>query len=263
MSLLHHVSAGTVARDGADIVFDRTGGGGPAVVLVHSGVTDRRSWNPVVERLGGRVDTIALDLRGFGDSVPTSSAAFSHADDVVAVLDALRIERAVLAGNSYGGLVALDAASRHRDRVAALVLLAPPLPDHEFSQRMEDFGAAEEAALEAGDLDAAVALNVDMWAGRASRELVAAAQHRIFELQEAVAWNEREPAPDLGRITMPATVLAGTADVPDFVQIAERLGRELADARLELVPGAGHLLPLEEPDLVDRTIAGVASAVGA
>jgi pimeloyl-ACP methyl ester carboxylesterase len=238
----------------------RDAGDGPALVLLHSGTGDGAEWDLVTPRLPGR-RVVRPDLRGFGES-PVGAEAFSHGEDVLAVMDALGLQAATLAGASFGGLVALEAATLAPQRFPALVLLAPALDDHDWSSEMETFGEAEEAALAAGDLDLATRLNVALWAPRLGPQLqarVAATQRRAFQLQSHAEGEARDPDPPvaarLDRLTMPARILVGDADLPDFPAIAERLARELPDARLEVLPGAGHLLALERPDAVAAAIA--------
>src|SRR3954447_11802473 len=160
-------------------------GDGPAVVLLHAGVADRRMWAPVAALLRDDGCVVTFDLRGFGDT-DVGDTPFAHHADVLALVDGLDLVRPVLAGSSFGGKVALEAAVVAPERFSRLVLFAPPLPGHEWSERAEEFDAAESAALEAGDIDRAVAVNVELWAaglGAAERDLVAAMQRRAFELQ--------------------------------------------------------------------------------
>jgi pimeloyl-ACP methyl ester carboxylesterase len=236
-------------------------GEGPAVVLVHAGVADRRMWDAVADRLPGH-RAIRHDLRGFGTTA-VGSGRFSHRGDLLALLDALGVERATLVGSSFGGLVALEAAALAPERFDRLVLLAPPLPDHAWSPEFAAFAAAEDAALEAGDLGRAVQVNVDQWvpnAGDRHRAYVAAAQRRAFELQLAADLEEEDLDPPvterLADVAMPVRVLVGSRDLADFRAIAERLARALPDAALQEIAGAGHLLPLERPDEVAAAIAG-------
>ena len=99
-----------------------------------------RMWDRAVGRVGGDPRVIRLDLRGFGRS-DLPDGTFSHAGDVLAVLDALGVERAVLVGRVVRRPVALDLAAPHPDRVAGLVLAGAGLPDHEWSAEIEAFGA--------------------------------------------------------------------------------------------------------------------------
>ena len=248
---------------GTTVAVDEAGDG-PALVLVHSGTGDRTEWELVTPQLPGR-RIIRPDLRGFGES-PIGSSPFSHGEDVLAVMDALGVQTATLAGASFGGLVALEAATLAPERFPALVLLAPALDEHDWSAEAETFGEAEEAALAAGDLDLATRLNVALWAGRLEPELqarVAATQRRAFQLQSHAEAEARDPDPPVAArldcLPMPVRILVGDADLPDFPAIAERLARELPDARLEVLPGAGHLLALERPDAVAAAIAAASA----
>src|SRR3954447_5032757 len=105
-------------------------GAGPPVLLLHGLGATKASFLPTVSALADRHRTIAIDLPGFGDSTKPLRAAYDarfFARSVVAVLDALDIDRAHLAGNSMGGRVAIEAGLRHPDRVRRLALLAPSL----------------------------------------------------------------------------------------------------------------------------------------
>jgi pimeloyl-ACP methyl ester carboxylesterase len=112
-------------------------GNGPTVVAVHGITANSLSWTPVARALDGAVTLVAPDLRGRAGSshLPGPYGIAPHADDVVAVLDHLGLDRTLVVGHSMGGYVAALAAVRHPDRVAAVLLieggltLAPPSPD--------------------------------------------------------------------------------------------------------------------------------------
>lgn len=221
-------------------------GAGPAVMLLHAGIADRRMWTehlgPISEA-GYRV--IAVDLPGFGEAIPEQPVA--PWSDVVATLDALRIERAVLVGNSFGGAVALRTAVTAPDRVTGLMLVCSPPPDMEPSRELQAAWEAEESALEAGDLDRAVAAVLDAWTlpdtAPRLRERIAGMQRRAFELQAVSgalteAEDPLEADPDaLGNLTIPALVVAGELDFVDFLTGAETLASQLPHSRHVVMPG--------------------------
>ncbi|MCX4818885.1 alpha/beta hydrolase [Streptomyces sp. NBC_01142] len=164
-------------------------GDGPAVVLLHSSVCDRRMWDPQWQALvdaGYRV--MRCDFRGHGQT-PADAGEYSDAEDVLELLDELGIERAALVASSFGGRVALEAAARRPDRVTALALLCAGMPGHEPSPELRTFGAREDAFFDAGDLSAAVELNLDTWLGPHAdervREQVRVMQRHAFEIQLA------------------------------------------------------------------------------
>jgi pimeloyl-ACP methyl ester carboxylesterase len=143
----------------------------------------------------------------------------------------------------------------------ALVLVAAPAPQFEPSAELQAAWAAEEGALERGDLDAAVEAVVDAWtlpdAPADLRERVAAMQRRAFELQTAAPAVSEAPDPlesggmspgeVLAQLEVPSLVVAGGRDMPDFVDSARELAATLPAAEHVTVAAARHLVPLEEP----------------
>ena len=236
-------------------------GEGPALVLLHSGVCDRRMWDPQWPALieaGYRL--VRCDFRGFGDT-PAADGPGNDAEDVLELLDALGIRRAALIASSYGGRVALEIAARWPDRVSAMALLCAALPGHEPTAERHSFNEREEALIEAGDIDGAVELIVDTWLGPdaddAAREAVRQMQRHAFEVQ--LAAEEFEPVTagfELSAIQAPCLVVSGGHDMADFRQIAARLGGLLTDAQQVELPWAGHLPSMERPSAVTGLLVG-------
>jgi len=105
---------------------------------------------------------LRVDLPGFGNS-PFETNPVSFRGAVRDVMDAEGIARAALVGVSLGGNTALGLTRESPERVSALGVVGAGLPDHAWSQEVTSFFADEEAALERGDLDAAVEANLRMW----------------------------------------------------------------------------------------------------
>ncbi|MBG0563596.1 alpha/beta fold hydrolase [Actinoplanes aureus] len=177
-------------------------GSGPAVLLLHSTVGDRRMWDPQIPALtaaGYRV--VRCDLRGYGDS-PMPDGPHDDAHDVAGLLDDLRIEHAAVVGASGGGRAALEFAARWPGRVDALLLLCTALRGHEPSAELRKFGEQEDALLEAGDVAGATDLNVDLWLGPeaddATRAKVRMMQRHAFEVQLAAEEGGQSPSEEAG-----------------------------------------------------------------
>lgn len=234
----------------------------PAVVLLHSGVCDRRMWDAQwTDLVDAGYRPVRCDFRGFGRS-PVPDRPYSNADDVLELLDTLGIERAALVASSSGGRVALEIAARRPERVSALALLCSALPGHEVSAGLRAIGAREDELLEAGDVAGAVELMVDTWVGPEGgpdvREAVRGMQRRAFDVQLA-ALEEFEPIRaefDLAAVTAPCLAVSGAHDVADFREIAAALPGLLADARHVELPWAGHLPSLERPSAVTELLVG-------
>ena len=246
------------------MLFDDVGTG-PAVVLLHAGIADRRMWREHLDWIaasGWRA--IAPDLPGFGDHVP-SAASPSPWEHVVTVMNELELDRATVVGCSFGGAVALRVAVVAPERVRALGLISAPAPGLEPSPQLHEAWTAEEEAMERGDIDAAVDVVLAAWlaadAPPALRDLVAAMQRRAFELEPEAGPDEPpdpvDEAPErLRDVTVPVLVTAGETDMPDFQWSAQRLADRLPDARHAVIPGAGHLAPLETPAAFRRLLEG-------
>lgn len=233
-------------------------GSGPAVVLLHAGIADRTMWSEHLESLAGAgYRAVAIDLSGFGEA---AVAAGQQAPwiDVLATMDSLGLHDAVLVGNSFGGAVALRAAVAAPPRVSALALISAPAPGIDASAELEAAWAAEEDALQRGDIETAISAVLDTWtlpdAPAELRDRIATMQRRAYDQQADAESVEEAPDPveedpeALARLHVPALVAAGDRDKPEFRRGAEVLARTLPNARLEIIEGAGHLAPLETPD---------------
>jgi 3-oxoadipate enol-lactonase len=218
-----------------------------AVILLHAGVADRTMWDEHVE---------PLEAAGYRVLAPKVTR---HWWDIVHLMDGEGIDRAALVGNSFGGAVALRVAAVAPERVAALVLISAPAPDFEPSPELAAAWEAEEGALERGDLDAAVEAAVEAWTRPGPvRERVRVMQRRVFEEDP----DEREDLPDLveddpsilERLDIPALVAAGEHDMVDFRRAAETMAAALPRARHVLIEGAGHLAPMETPEVFRKLL---------
>jgi pimeloyl-ACP methyl ester carboxylesterase len=212
------------------------------VVLLHSALGDSRLWRHQVPALEGSFDVVAPDLPGWGET-PMPTEPYSFVDVVAQHLPA------ALVGNSFGGAIALRTALAHPDRVAKLVLVDAGLPAWDYTEEMRAYWAAEEEAFEAGDLDGATEINMEFWVKPEHRDEVRPQQRRALELQSAhpepeLIWPEMAP---LSSLTMPTLVVVGDDDKDDFKKIAQHLAEEIPDADLAVVPGAGHLVGVDQP----------------
>ena len=231
---------------------------------------DRRLWDGQVEALAESRLVVRPDLRGHGES-PLPGGPFSYVDDLRALLDHLEVAEASLVGNSFGGRVAIDLALAHPERVPALLLVAPALTGWEGSPALEALDEEEDALLDAGKFDEAVALNVRTWldgqnrgpapAPPELRERLVAMQRSAFETILAayeapappgpVAWSEPPARTRLGEITAPTLVVTGRHDLQDFRAIGELLTREIPRAE-GITMDTAHLPALEAPDEFNR-----------
>jgi pimeloyl-ACP methyl ester carboxylesterase len=220
-------------------------------------------WDAQVESFAREFRVVRYDVAGYGRS-PLRGGPFSHWRDLVVLLDELRIDRAALVGNSFGGRIALDVAIGAPERVSALVLAAPGQAGWAWSEEVRRFAEEEDAALESGDLDRAVELNLALWvdglrrgAGAvdpAVRARVGEMQRLAFEIQLAAEKQEPTPGPEErpegapADVRAPTLLIVGDEDVPDMQAIAHHLAELIPGARMVVMHGVAHLPSLERPD---------------
>jgi 3-oxoadipate enol-lactonase len=246
-------------------------GEGPAVALLHEGICDSRMWDTQWESFTRSHRVLRFDFRGFGGS-PLEEGSFSNARDTIELLDHHGFERLALIGVSLGGRVAIEVALAAPERVSALVLVGSGLPGHDWADEMKATWDEEETALNAGDLDAAVEVTLRTWVDGPRRKpedvdpqvraRVAEMQRRAIELQlpfEESAEEEllvQDVAERIGEIQAPTLVLVGEEDVPDIRAIADRLAREIPNARFETIANTAHVPSMERPEEFDRLVLG-------
>jgi 3-oxoadipate enol-lactonase len=224
-------------------------------VLLHAGIADSRMYRQQLDTLA---PARAFDLPGFGQG-PDEPDVLDYRGFV---REQLPDEPVTLIGTSLGGRIALELTVESPERVAALVLVGSGLDGHEWSEEVRAFGEEEDAALERGDLDAAVEANLKLWlAGDVDpevRALVADMQRTAFERQvghEVRSVSLDPPASArLQDIAAPTLVVTGDEDVHDIHEIAGKLAAEIPNAERATIAGSGHLPSLERPDEFDRVV---------
>jgi 3-oxoadipate enol-lactonase len=257
-------------RDGVALNF-RDEGRGPAVALLHGHTLDLRMWDDltaVLTHRGFRV--IRYDQRGQGRSAspPSGYRWGDHAADLAGLLEARHAAPAHLVGLSKGGGIALELAVRRPELVRSLVVVGPLVPDFPLSAELR----AELRELGQRIRSAGVQQAVrDLWLDGplfASAHAIPGVREKLesmvltFPAGEYFAAGRDAPdrewrVPDrLVEITAPTLAVAGEHDVPDFASMAALAATRIPGARLEVVAGCGHLVPLERSrQFIDLVVA--------
>jgi 3-oxoadipate enol-lactonase len=254
-------------RPGARLVYEVTGEG-PAVVLIHGFGLDMRMWDPQAGPLAARFRVVRYDCRGFGASGPFDPAVpYTHAGDLVALLDHLDIGDAVLVGLSFGGRVALQTALADPARVCGLALLDAVLdgvpwdPESaraldEVARRVQAGGvlAGREAWL-AHPLFAAARERPDLAGPLAAMVAGYPGQHWLGQDPHR---QTRPPIDVLEGVAGPVLVAVGERDVPGFREMSAVLARRIPGATYRVVADAGHMINMEQPAAVTELLTRLA-----
>lgn len=256
----------TVRTNDIETYYERRGTG-PTVVFVHGAVLDHSQWAPQVAALRDAYDCIAYDVRGHGRTGGSVRGAYSvdlFAEDLVALLTALDIERPVLCGLSTGGCIAQTVAARHPDRLSGLVLADTFTPEvRGWAERLQRvyglratiplvrlFGYERVERVMVGLQER---FNAPGAGGEYDRiEALREARPRMTTAEfakvvRAVAAFE-ETDLDLAAITVPTLVLYGENEVGFVKRHAATLAATLPTVEVESIPNAGHASNLDNPE---------------
>lgn len=250
------------AITGRSLYYERHGEpGGEPVLLIQGLSGSHASWRaPFLDALGPGLDLIVYDHRGVGTS-GAIDGPFTIADlagDAAELLDALELERAHVVGISMGGMVAQELAAAHPERLRTLTLgcTYPGGPDARLTDR--DVVQRMVTSFASGDPDvilrASFEINVSpayaatpgTW--EAFRENALEVRVPVPVLFEQLRATGAHDASDrLGGLTMPTLVIHGDQDTVLDVSNGELIARLVPGARLEILPGIGHLFWIEDP----------------
>jgi pimeloyl-ACP methyl ester carboxylesterase len=251
--------------NGINLAYDLTGSGQP-VLLIHGYPLSRKLWTPQLEGLADDASLIAPDLRGHGES---TSASGPYKMDLLAqdchdLLDALGVRTpVVLCGLSMGGYVAFAFYRLFRERVAGMILAATRSgADSDQGRASRD--AAANQAREGGPESIAASMLPKMMAPQTYkskpelvemvREMMAATSLEGI-LGDLMGMKSRpDSTPTLSKIDVPTLILHGAQDQILPLADAQAMEQGIPDARLEIIPEAGHLLNLEKPNRFNRAV---------
>lgn len=238
-----------LTRDGVRIYYEEHGQGVP-LLLSHGFGASTGMWQGQIEALHDTHRLIPWDMRGHGNSdSPDDQAVYSHAqtvEDMRAILEHLRIDRAVIAGHSLGGFMSLAFYVKYPERVKALVLqgCGPGYRNPEaratWNTRVEErarrFEAQGLAALGGGSEVRVSTQRSAAGLARAARGILAQQDASVIEI--------------LPRISVPVLILIGAEDTP-FLNGSNYMASRIPHVTKVVIPDAGHGANVEQPDMVN------------
>ncbi|HUN66967.1 MAG TPA: alpha/beta fold hydrolase [Bacteroidota bacterium] len=231
---------------------------GIPVVLVHGFPFDQRMWDPQVEALCGKYYTVTYDVRGHGKS-ETGDGQYNvelFVDDLIALLDHLKISRAVLVGLSMGGYIALRTAERNPERVRALVL-CDTRSEADGNEgkirraaqanlvRSEGLAAFLEPFLQGVFYKGTYSSNPELVS--TIRSTIERTSPRSITGTLIALAGRTDTTPALYSIRVPTLILVGKNDTLTPVSASTAMKEKIPGAKMHIIPKAGHLSNLENP----------------
>jgi pimeloyl-ACP methyl ester carboxylesterase len=251
-----------VRVNGLEIAYERVGQG-PPLVLVHGATVDSRMWQPQLAALADELTVVAWDEPGAGRSsdVPAGFGLPDYARCLAALIAALELGPAHVAGLSWGGTVVLELYRHHADLVVTLILVDTyagwkgSLPEEEVRARVELYRRAVAApadefdptppGLFAGPPPAEFLPLLEAMAANVRRESIGTA---LSVMAEA---DQRDLLP---RIAVPILLIWGERDARSPLSVARQFEQAIPDSKLVVIPGAGHVSNLEQPETFNDAI---------
>jgi pimeloyl-ACP methyl ester carboxylesterase len=245
-----------VRTNALEIAYERVGEGSP-LVFVHGAAVDARMWQPQLAALAAEFIVVAWDEPGAGRSsdVPADFGLADYADCLAALIDALELGPAHVAGLSWGGTVVLELYRRHPELVATLILVDTyagwkgSLPEEEVRARVES--VRQMLAAPAGEFDPTLP---GLFAGDPPAEFLPlleamAADVRPESMRTALlVMAEADQRDLLPRIAVPTLLIWGELDARSPLSVARQFEQAIPDTKLVVIPGAGHVSNLEQPE---------------
>jgi pimeloyl-ACP methyl ester carboxylesterase len=250
-----------VRKSGFEIAYERLGQG-PPLVLVHGAAVDSRMWRPQLAALADEFTVVAWDEPGAGRSsdVPADFALADYANSLATLIDALDLGPAHVAGMSWGGTVVLELYRHHPGLVATLLLVDTyagwkgSLPEQEVQARVDGVRrmlAADHLfdptlpGLFAGDPPAEFVPLLEEMAADVRPESMRTA---LLVMAEA---DQHDLLP---HIAVPTLLIWGELDARSPLTVASQFEEAIPDAKLVVIPGAGHVSNLEQPELFNDAV---------
>lgn len=226
----------------------------PALLLLHGAAGSHLDWPPELRRLPD-VATYSLDLPGHGRSEPPGRNTIEgYADVVQQFVQALDLQKTVIAGHSMGGAIAQVLGLRRPAEVIGLVLVGSGarlrVMDAILQQTLTDFPAVVQTIS-----DHVWAPDVPVAIVELGRQRMAAADPQVV-LGDFQACNQFDIMEQLDTITLPTLVISATADQMAPLKYGQYLAEHLPHARLVTIEGGGHMMTLEQPQQVASAVQG-------
>jgi len=255
--------SGYVTVDG-EMLYYEIAGKGNNIVLLHDGLIHHEIWDGQFLEFAGRFRVMRYDRRGYGKS-SNPKVPYSNIDDLYELFIQLKIDKAIVFGMSAGGGLAMDFALKYPEKVTALVLVGAVVSGYGYSSHMLTRGGRISLENLIADLpkftryfgweDPYTLFSENIKAKEKCLRLLEANPMNVsldkFRYQKP---RERPAVKFLSEIKVPTLILVGEYDIPDVHAHSGVIETGIPNAKREIILKAGHLIPLEQPEVFNSSV---------
>lgn len=241
----------------------RRKGDGPTAVFLHGFPLDSTMWLDQISGLNGLGERLAIDLRGYGLSEPIHHEVASlddHADDVIAVIDALGIHRMDLIGFAMGGHISLAIAQRYPDRLRSLALVDSRADADTPAAKVNRDTAALRATIQGREalametVELMLSPSASLFAKARLRSMVEACPFETIVAGQGGLRRRPDRRKVLESLKVPFLAVVGEDDRITPPDLSVAMADAARDGKSVVVPGAGHMSPIEQPEAVNAIL---------
>lgn len=255
------------------INYDDVGNNGdPVIIFIHGFPFNKSMWNQQVEALKDNYRVIAYDVRGHGNS-DAGKGDFSidlFANDLIRLMDALKIDKAMLCGLSMGGYIALNAIEKYPDRFDALILSdttciadTPEIKEKRMKtiDSIRKDGVEKFADESIKNLFATESFNSKKKEIAEVREMIVNTDEESIIKTLRAFYERKETCSKLPDIKVPVLIIVGSEDKITPPAAAQMMHEKIEDSVFKIIDNAGHLSNIENPSEFNKQIVELVSTV--
>jgi 3-oxoadipate enol-lactonase len=252
-----------IEANGITMSYDDFGHSSIPVILIHGFPFNKSSWQPQIDFLQMTKRVIAYDIRGFGNSSVNDDEVSMDvfADDLIKLMDALKIEKSIICGLSMGGYIVLNALHRFPERFEAVVLC-----DTQCVADSSEIKEKRHATIKQIECDGLSDFADNFVSSVLSKATASSRKQLVEELKSTILSTpvktitntisslaqRKEMREHIKNISVPTLVLCGIEDMVTPVDQSSFLIKQIPNATLHSINGAGHLSNLEQPEIFNK-----------
>jgi 3-oxoadipate enol-lactonase len=245
---------------GNDSIYYESMGSGNVILMIHDGLLHHEVWDDQFSFFGKNFNAIRYDRRDYGKSSPATDS-FTHLEDLETLFKELEIDSAILIACSSGGALAIDFTLKHPQRVNGLVLVGAVVGGFSYTPHMYNRGGHLPENFE-NDFERSMYYATDdpyeIYSG--NTDVKEKAVKMLNDYPRKSFSHQRIVRPEipaykrLDEIKAPTLILVGEFDIPDVQAHAGAINAGILNSRRIIIPGSGHLVPMEQPELFNERV---------